>query len=142
MTSSSDGPSIDVAAILAGRGRDATDLHHRYLNRQMVRVLKTIGFDRDWVGGEGAHLIDAKGDRYLDLLSGYGVFALGRNPPAVRAQLERVLEAGTASLPQLGVTLLPGYVVEDLLRPSPRSVGNVLLPHSFQGCDEGAIKIA
>jgi acetylornithine/succinyldiaminopimelate/putrescine aminotransferase len=142
MTSSSDGPSIDVAAILAGRAGDATNLHHRYLNRQMIRVLRTIGFDRDWVAGEGAYLIDARGDRYLDLLSGYGVFALGRNPPAVRAQLERTLEAGTASLPQLGVTVLPGALAEELLRRAPRSVGTVLLTNSGAECVEGAIKMA
>ena len=71
-------PSIDVAEILAQPPGRALDLHSRYLNRQMVRVLRTIGFDRDWVAGEGAHLVDANGDRYLDLLSGYGVFALGR----------------------------------------------------------------
>jgi ornithine--oxo-acid transaminase len=140
--SSPDRPSIDVAAILAGRGGDAMDLHHRYLNRQMVRVLKTIGFDRDWVGGEGAYLIDAKGDRYLDLLSGYGVFALGRNPPAVREQLERVLEAGTASLPQLGVTLLPGVLAEELLQRAPSSVATVLLTNSGAEAVEGAIKLA
>ena len=109
-------PSIDVAEILAQPPGRALDLHSRYLNRQMVRVLRTIGFDRDWVAGEGAHLVDANGDRYLDLLSGYGVFALGRNPPAVRQQLERVLAAGTASLPQLGVTVLPGVLAEELLR--------------------------
>jgi ornithine--oxo-acid transaminase len=135
-------PSIDVAEILRARPGDALDLHHRYLNRQMVRVLRTIGFDRDWVGGEGAHLIDAKGDRYLDLLSGYGVFALGRNPPAVREQLERVLEAGTASLPQLGVTVLPGVLAEELLRRAPGSVDAVLLTNSGAESVEGAIKMA
>jgi ornithine--oxo-acid transaminase len=135
-------PSIDVAEIFANRTRDAMDLHDRYLNRQMVRVLKTIGFDRDWVAGEGSYLIDAKGDRYLDLLSGYGVFALGRNPPAVRAQLERVLEAGTASLPQLGVTVLPGVLAEELLCRAPSSVGTVLLTNSGAESVEGAIKMA
>ena len=142
MASAGGRPSIDVAAILATRAGDATDLHSRYLNRQMVRVLKTIGFDRDWVAGEGAYLIDSKGDRYLDLLSGYGVFALGRNPPAVREQLERVLEAGTPSLPQLGVTLLPGVLAEELLRRAPRSVGSVLLTNSGAESVEGAIKMA
>jgi ornithine--oxo-acid transaminase len=142
MASSSRRPSIDVAEILARRGGDALDLHHRYLNRQMVRVLKTIGFDRDWVGGEGAYLVDSKGDRYLDLLSGYGVFALGRNPPAVREQLARVLEAGTASLPQLGVTVLPGVLAEELLRRAPSSVETVLLTNSGAESVEGAIKLA
>jgi ornithine--oxo-acid transaminase len=138
----SERPSIDAAEILSRRSGDALDLHHRYLNRQMVRVLKTIGFDRDWVGGEGAHLVDAKGDRYLDLLSGYGVFALGRNPPAVREQLARVLEAGTANLPQLGVTVLPGVLAEELLRRAPPSVGTVLLTNSGAESVEGAIKMA
>ncbi len=135
-------PSIDVAEILATRSGDALDLHHRYLNRQMVRVLRTIGFDRDWVAGEGAYLIDARGDRYLDLLSGYGMYALGRNPPAVREQLERVLEARTASLPQLGVTVLPGVLAEELLRRAPESVATVLLTNSGAECVEGAIKMA
>ena len=142
MASERKRPSIDLAAILAAREGDATDLHSRYLNRQMVRVLKTIGFDRNWVAGEGAYLIDSKGDRYLDLLSGYGVFALGRNPPAVREQLERVLEAGTPNLPQLGVTLLPGVLAEELLKRAPRSVGTVLLTNSGAESVEGAIKMA
>jgi ornithine--oxo-acid transaminase len=135
-------PSIDVAEIVAERSADALDLHYRHLNRQMVRVLRTIGFDRDWVAGEGAYLIDSKGDRYLDLLSGYGVFALGRNPPAVRQQLERVLVAGTASLPQLGVTVLPGVLAEELLRRAPASVDTVLLTNSGAESVEGAIKMA
>src|SRR5215218_11392746 len=142
MTTPAGPPSIDVAEILASRSGDALDLHYRHLNRQMVRVLKTIGFDRDWVAGEGAYLIDGKGDRYLDLLSGYGVFALGRNPPAVREQLERVLEAGTASLPQLGVTVLPGVLAEELLRRAPGSVDTVLLTNSGAESVEGAIKMA
>jgi ornithine--oxo-acid transaminase len=136
------GPSIDVADILAKRSGDALDLHHRHLNRQMVRVLRTIGFDRDWVAGEGAYLVDSKGDRYLDLLSGYGVFALGRNPPAVREQLERVLDAGTPNLPQLGVTALPGVLAEELLRRAPGSVETALLTNSGAECVEGAIKMA
>jgi len=37
---------------------------------QLVRALKTIGFDRFYVRGEGCYLYDAEGDRYLDLLSG------------------------------------------------------------------------
>jgi ornithine--oxo-acid transaminase len=142
MTSSERHPSIDVGEILAHRQGDALDLHHRYLNRQMVRVLRTIGFDRDWVAGEGAYLVDAKGDRYLDLLSGYGVFALGRNPPAVREQLERVLEAGTATLPQLGVTVLPGVLAEELVRRAPTSVHTALLTNSGAESVEGAIKMA
>lgn len=43
-------------------------------------------YDRNpllFVRGEGVHLIDDKGDRYLDLLSGIGVNALGYAHPAI-----------------------------------------------------------
>jgi len=36
-----------------------------------------------FVDGEGVHLIDEKGERYLDLLSGIGVNALGYGHPAI-----------------------------------------------------------
>src|SRR5271157_1812950 len=43
-------------------------------------------YDRNpilFVRGEGVHLIDEEGDRYLDLLSGIGVNALGYSHPAI-----------------------------------------------------------
>jgi acetylornithine aminotransferase/acetylornithine/N-succinyldiaminopimelate aminotransferase len=49
-------------------------------------------YDRNpilFVGGEGVNIIDEKGDRYLDLLSGIGVNALGYNHPAVVETIAR-----------------------------------------------------
>ena len=37
---------------------------------QIVKVLKTLGFDRFYVKGEGCYLYDRNGARYLDFLSG------------------------------------------------------------------------
>ncbi|MFN2615512.1 MAG: aspartate aminotransferase family protein [Thermoleophilaceae bacterium] len=135
-------PSIDVAAILRERAGEAESLHARHMNPQFVRVLRAIGFDRTWTGGEGAYLIDSLGDRYLDLLAGFGTFALGRNPPAVREQLERVLAAGTANLPELGVTVLPAVLAEELLSRAPESLGAVLMTNSGAESVEAAIKLA
>jgi ornithine--oxo-acid transaminase len=70
-----------VREILASRVGEEMELNDRYLNRQMGRIVRTVGFDRVWTGGEGAHLIDSEGNRYLDLFGGHGVFALGRNHP-------------------------------------------------------------
>ncbi|MFI5010064.1 MAG: aspartate aminotransferase family protein [Solirubrobacterales bacterium] len=117
-------------------------LNQRYLNPQMGRILRTLGFDRVWVRGEGAHLIDSHGRRYLDLLSGYGVFAIGRNHPAVREAIEEALEARTANLPQLGVTLLSGVLAEQLLARAPGSVEAMVPANSGAEAVEAAIKIA
>jgi acetylornithine aminotransferase/acetylornithine/N-succinyldiaminopimelate aminotransferase len=43
--------------------------------------------------GEGVHLIDEKGDRYLDLLSGIGVNALGYSHPAIEGAIARQSKA-------------------------------------------------
>ena len=43
----------------------------------------------NFVGGEGVHLLDENGVRYLDLLSGIGVCALGYGHPAVLAAIDQ-----------------------------------------------------
>ncbi len=118
------------------------ELNQRYLNPQLGRVLRTLGFDREWVAGQGSHLTDRQGRQYLDLLSGYGVFALGRNHPYIKSQLQRVLAADTPSLPQLGVSALAGVLAEELIRRAPSSLDAVVLTSSGTESVEGAIKLA
>jgi ornithine--oxo-acid transaminase len=117
-------------------------LNQRHLNPKLGRVVRTLGFDRRWVHGRGAYLIDEEGREYLDLLSGYGVFALGRNHPEVKAQLQEVIAADTPSLPQLGVSTLAGVLAERLLTAAPASLDAALLANSGTEAVEAAIKLA
>ncbi|MBV8992000.1 MAG: aspartate aminotransferase family protein, partial [Solirubrobacterales bacterium] len=145
MTIASDPDNLrwpDVVDLIALRGGEAMELNQRYLNPQLGRVLQTLGFDRVWVAGQGSHLTDQQGRQYLDLLSGYGVFALGRNHPYVKSQLQRVLAADTPSLPQLGVSALAGVLAEELIRRAPSSLDAVVLTSSGTESVEGAIKLA
>lgn len=131
-----------VAELLQARAGEELELNDRYLNPQVGRILRTLGFYRRWVGGEGAHLIDERGNRYLDLFGGYGVFAIGRNHPEAIAAVEAVLEARTGNLPQLGVTLLPGVLAEQLLARAPRSLDAMVPANTGTEAVEAAIKIA
>jgi ornithine--oxo-acid transaminase len=135
-------PAHEVAELLSTRQDEAMALNQRYLNPQLGRVVQTLGFDRDWVRGEGAHLIDRTGARYLDLLSGYGVFSLGRNHPQVKSELMAVLEADTPSLPQLGISTLAGVLGEELIARTPSSLETVVLTSSGTESVEAAIKLA
>lgn len=110
---------LDIAALIAARRAEKYQLHERHANQQFVRMLRIIGYDVDFVTGRGPHLYDAGGRRYLDLLSGFGVFAIGRNHPAVAAALRQVLEADLANLVQLDVSLLSGLLAERLLDHLP-----------------------
>jgi hypothetical protein len=57
-----------VAELLAQRAWEEMALNDRHLNPQLGRIVRTLGFDRRWVAGDGAHLVDADGERFLDLL--------------------------------------------------------------------------
>jgi ornithine--oxo-acid transaminase len=105
---------IDVTALIEQRRGDKFQLFERHLNPQLLRVMRMLGFDVNYVRAEGSYLFDAQGTRYLDLLSGFGVFALGRNHPTVTAALEQVLRSQLAGLVQFDVPLLAGLLAERL----------------------------
>jgi ornithine--oxo-acid transaminase len=131
-----------IRELLASRTGEELALNDRYLNPQMGRILRTLGLDKTWVGGDRAYLIDSDGRRYLDLISGYGVFALGRNHPDVIAGVQDVLSAATANLPQLGVTLLSGILAEQLLARAPGSVDAMVPANTGTEAVEAAIKLS
>jgi ornithine--oxo-acid transaminase len=141
--SSIPGVSVpEVREILAARAGEAMALNDAHLNPQLGRIVRTLGFDKRWVAGEGAHLVDADGDRYLDLLCGYGVFALGRNHPEVAEAVRAVLDARTPNLPQLGVSLLPGVLAEQLLERAPDRLDAMVCANSGTEAVEAAMKIS
>ncbi len=135
------GPSINVAALAAARADERYSLHSQHLNEMWVRVLKTIGYDVGFSRGVGPYLYDRAGVRYLDLLSGWGVFALGRNHPKVRDALVGVLDAELPNLVQLDVSVLAGVLAERLLGRAPW-LDKVFFANSGAESVEAAIKFA
>ncbi|TML95774.1 MAG: aspartate aminotransferase family protein [Actinobacteria bacterium] len=106
-----------------------------------MRVLKTIGFDRVWSRAEGQYLYDRDGCRYLDLLGGFGMFNVGRNNPRVREALVETLELETPGSVQLGVSLLPGLLAEELLKRAPARLARILFTSSGTEAIEAALKL-
>ena len=133
--------SFDLATLAAAREPERYALHTRYLNEQMVRVLQTIGYDVGFTSGRGQYLWDRKGDRYLDLLSGWGVFALGRNHPDIRRALVSVIEADLPNLVQMDVSALAGIFAEKLLKYTPW-LDKAFFCNSGAEAVEAAIKFA
>jgi ornithine--oxo-acid transaminase len=123
------------------RQAQRSSMHARHLNEQLVRVLKTIGYDVGFQKGQGQYLYDRDGARYLDLLSGFGVFAIGRNHPALRQALKSVLDADLPNLVQLDVSTLAGVLAERLLKYVPW-LDKVFFANSGAETVEAAIKFA
>src|SRR5436305_8031826 len=108
------GIKIDIAALFDSHESERSSLHTRHLNEQMVRVLRTIGYDVGFCRGAGQYLYDRDGNKFLDLLSGYGVFAIGRNHPALREALKSVIDAELPNLVQFDVSPLAGVLAKRL----------------------------
>jgi ornithine--oxo-acid transaminase len=133
--------AYDIADLFARRERERFAMHSRNLNEQMVRVLKAIGYDVGFCRGEGQYLYDREGTRYLDLLSGFGVFAIGRNHPALREALKSILDSDLPNLVQMDVSTLAGILAERLLGHVPY-LDKALFLNSGSEAVEAAIKFA
>jgi ornithine--oxo-acid transaminase len=127
--------------LLEERPGEDYELYARGINPQFMRVLRTIGFDRVWTRAEGQYLYDEDGTRFLDLLGGFGMFNVGRNNPRVRAALVEALELETPGSVQLGVSLLPGLLAEELLKRTPDRLARVLFTNSGTEAVEAALKL-
>ncbi|MDU6671331.1 MAG: aminobacteriohopanetriol synthase HpnO [Bradyrhizobium sp.] len=134
-------PNLDVSEMFVERQAQRSTMHSRHLNEQLVRVLKTIGYDVGFQKGQGQYLYDRDGARYLDLLSGFGVFAIGRNHPTLRDALKSVLDSDLPNLVQLDVSTLAGVLAERLLEYVPY-LDKVFFADSGAETVEAAIKFA
>ena len=134
--------AFDLAALLTDHQGQSFELHSRFMNRQLVKVLTTLGFDRTYVRAEGCYLIDDRGDSYLDFLSGFGVYALGRSHPVIKDALHQALDADLPNLAQLDCALLPGLLAKALVERSPVGIERVFFANSGAETVETAIKFA
>jgi ornithine--oxo-acid transaminase len=134
--------SLDIAGLLKQHAGRNYDLHSEHVNPANVRALRTIGFDRCYVRAEGPYLWDVKGEKYLDMLSGYGVFGLGRNHPEVRRVLIDFLNADYPSLVKLEAPLLSGLLAAELKKRMPNQLDMVFFTNSGAEGVETALKYA
>src|SRR5258708_22819542 len=89
------------------------DLHAEHINPVFVKMLRAIGFDKGYVRGQGPYLWDAEGNKYLDLLTGWGVFALGRNHPKVKAILQQLIATDQPNLVRMDCSLVSWPVADN-----------------------------
>ena len=132
---------FDLPGLLAARRGEGYELHARYLNPQLPRMLHAIGFDKVYERAQGAYLYDSDGNSYADFLAGFGVFGVGRNHPVVRAALHEVLDGELADLVQFDTPLLPGLLAEQLLARAP-GLDRVYFGNSGTEAVEAALKFA
>src|SRR5882757_9701526 len=134
--------AFDLKEIIASRLGENYQLHERYINRTLVAAQRVIGFDKVYARAEGAYLFDMDNQPYLDFLSGYSVFNIGRNHPVVKQAIRDVLDLDLPNMVQMDCSLLSGLLAEALVKRTPPHLNAVFFCNSGAEAMEGALKFA
>jgi acetylornithine/succinyldiaminopimelate/putrescine aminotransferase len=133
---------IDLKELVTSRLGENYDLHERYINTTLVKVQRTIGFDKIYAHAQGAYLYDMDGRDYLDFLSGYSVYNIGRNHPALKKAITDVLELDLPNMVQMDCSILSGLLAEALVKKMPPHLDALFFCNSGTEAIEGALKFA
>ncbi|MDQ3120001.1 MAG: aspartate aminotransferase family protein, partial [Verrucomicrobiota bacterium] len=118
------------------------ELHERHLNRMLVAAQRVIGFDKVYARAEGAYLYDMDDVPYLDFLSGYSVYNIGRNHPVAQQAIRDVLDLDLPNMVQMDCSLLSGLLAEAITKRTPAHLDAVFFCNSGAEAMEGALKFA
>lgn len=134
--------ALELKEIIAARLGENYELHHKHLNRTLVAAQRVIGFDKVYARAEGAYLYDMDDRAYLDFLSGYSVFNIGRNHPTVKKAIRDVLDLDLPNMVQMDCSLLSGLLAEAITKRTPPHLDAVFFCNSGTEAMEGALKFA
>jgi len=137
---------LDIKDLVTSRLGENYELHDRHLNRTLVKVQRTIGFDIVYARAEGSYLYDMDGKDYLDFLSGFGVYNIGRNHPVAKKAIRDILDLDLPNMVQLDSALMSGLLAERLVQRLAQQgaphLDAVFLCNSGTEAVEGALKFA
>src|SRR3954452_6832180 len=134
--------SFDLKETVAARLGENYQLHERHINRTLVAAQRVIAFDKVYARAEGAYLYDMDNAAYLDFLSGYSVFNIGRNHPLVKQAIRDVLDLDLPNMVQMDCSLLSGLLAEAITKRTPAHLDAVFFCNSGTEAMEGALKFA
>jgi acetylornithine/succinyldiaminopimelate/putrescine aminotransferase len=135
--------TLDLRQLIQRHQGQQLALLREYINPQMAKVLKMVGFDPVYVRGQGAHLWDDRGNDYLDMLSGFGVFAVGRSHPKVKEAIRQYLDLDSPNLVKMGTQLFAGLLARKLVDEfAPPGLDMVFFCNSGAEAVDGALKFS
>ncbi len=134
--------NLDVHQLLSGNEGHNYELHDAHVNPQFAKALRLIGFNKCYTRASGSYLWDAEGNKYLDTLSGYGAWNLGRNHPAIREALKAFLDEEYPGLVQMEAPLLSGLLARELKARVGYDLNKVYFTSTGAEGSETAIKFA
>jgi acetylornithine/succinyldiaminopimelate/putrescine aminotransferase/predicted amino acid dehydrogenase len=113
----------------------------RYVNPHLGEMLESVKLDQKYIRGEGCHLFDDQGNRYLDCIAAYGALPFGHNPAAIWEAIYSFRESGEPSFIQPSALEAAGELARRLVEVAPAGLEYVTFANSGAEAVEAAIKI-
>ena len=115
--------------------------YEKYINPAATRLFRFMGLSSVEGSGEGWTVTDTEGNRFIDCLGGYGMFALGHRHPKVVEAVEKQLH----SMPMSGKVLFNepmAELAERLAAVTPGGLQYSFFCNSGAEAVEGCLKMA
>ncbi len=134
-------PARDVSGApeLAKR---ANASYRRHINPPLAAFTERAGISRTFVRGEGAWLYDANGNKYLDLVAGYGAVNLGHNHPAIVESVKNAINSYAPGFCPSAINPYPAALAEELVALAPAGLEMVFFTNSGTESTEASLKLA
>ncbi len=132
----------DLSSVDAEKLIDETlDKYEKYVNPGFAQMMRLIGTTLE-VKTEGPYMYDIKGHRYLDFLSGHGVYNLGYcHPKVVRAVEEQIKKIAQTSARTI-MNKPMADLCERLAKITPGDLTYSFICNSGTEAVEGSLKLA
>ncbi|MGI0117431.1 aminotransferase class III-fold pyridoxal phosphate-dependent enzyme [Zooshikella sp. RANM57] len=125
------------------RREKALQRYRNHINPMMADFLHMQRCDQVFDTAKGCTLINTNGDKFLDMVSGYGCLNLGHNPDIVVKALQDFLGNSTANFIQyVSVPQQTALLAEKLCEIAPGNMERVFFSNSGTEAVEAALKLA
>ena len=113
-----------------------------YLNPPLGELLQSMAMDKTFVRGEGCHLYDRTGNRYLDCIAAYGALPFGHNPAAIWEAVTGLHSSGEPNFVQPSYLDAAGELARRLVELAPPGLRYVTFANSGAEAVEAALKLS
>ncbi len=117
-------------------------LSKKHIHPRLAKMFELGGMSAVFTRAEGQYMWDQHGDRYLDWLSGGGVYFMGRNNPQIAEALQDVMSMNLPNLSVVNASVLGGLLAEKLIEIAGPQFTKVQYSNSGAEATEVAVRFA
>ncbi len=133
---------IDLRTEIDAQLTEASDQTRKHVHPKLMKMFQLAGMNASFVRAEGQYLWDAQGNRFLDFLTGGGVYLIGRNHPGVRQAIKDTVDMDLPNWSIVNPALLSGLLAGKLLEKAGDHYGKVIFANTGTECTEVAVRFA